>query len=280
MRFTEAIGKGTGLLAFGGVDRKGRDARLLMAHALGVEADKLVLEVHRELTDAEWDRYHGFLTRRLEGEPVSRIIGRRAFWGRDFQIDPQVLDPRPETETLIAALLTSPPPRTMLDLGTGSGILAITLAAEWPGAQVTACDLSPGALAIARRNAEAHEVAGQVSFIESDWFERIEGRFDLIVSNPPYIALAEMAELAPEVAEHDPRMALTDEGDGLGAYRAIIAGAPAHLTPGGRLMVEIGWKQGRAVEEMLGAAGFEEVLCHPDLDGRDRAVSGVWPGGK
>lgn len=278
MRMSEAIGKGTGLLAFGGIDRTGRDARLLLAHALGVEIDRLPLEITRDITDVEWDRYHGLLTRRLDREPVSRIIGRRAFWGRDFKITPDVLDPRPETEVLVAALLTMERPLRLLDLGTGSGALAVSLAAEFPEAEVTATDISPAALAVAGENARAHGLEARITFLEADWFDGVEAVFDLIVSNPPYVARDELAALAPEVREHDPLMALSDGGDGLGAYRRITAGARAHLAPGGRLMVEIGAGQGAAVQALFAEAGLEEIACLPDLDGRERAVTGRAPG--
>lgn len=278
MRMTEAIGKGTGLLAFGGIDRKGRDARLLLAHALGVTPDRLVLEVHRDITETEWQTYHAFLTRRLDHEPVSRIIGARAFWGRDFKIAPEVLDPRPETEVLIAALLTAEAPRRVLDLGCGSGILAVTLAAEWPGAQVLATDISARALDITQDNARRHGVSDRVAVALGDWFAPVADRFDLIVSNPPYIAADEMDGLARDVRDYDPRIALTDEADGFSAYRAILAGAADHLTEAGRLMVEIGWQQGEAVRALFAAAGFADVQLHRDLDNRDRAVSAIWPG--
>jgi release factor glutamine methyltransferase len=222
------------------------------------------------------DTFEALIRRRLDHEPVARIIGRRMFWGRDFKITLQVLDPRPETETLIAAALEleGAPPATFLDLGTGSGIIAVTLAAEWPGARGFATDLSDDALAVARENAAAHGVEARIGFARADWFAGVIGQFDLIVSNPPYIAADEMAGLAPEVRGHDPEPALTPGGDGLGAYRAIAAGAPAHLAPGGHLLVEIGPSQGAAVAALFRAAGLVGVRVLPDLDNRDRVVAG------
>ncbi|GKY87860.1 peptide chain release factor N(5)-glutamine methyltransferase [Sinisalibacter aestuarii] len=275
MRLTQALGKGTGLLGFGGMGNSGRDSRALLAHALDMAPDRLILEHDREVSDDEMAAYEVLLHRRLEHEPVSRIIGKRAFWGRDFKISPQVLDPRPETEIIIAEALRGSAPGRLLDLGTGSGILAISLLAEWPGAEGVATDLSPGALAVARENARAHGVADRLSLIEADWFAGVEGVFDLIVSNPPYIAADEMAGLEPEVRDHDPEMALTPGGDGLDAYRAILAGVAAHLAPGGRLMVEIGPSQGAAVTALFEAAGFAHVAVRPDLDGRARVVLGL-----
>ena len=164
----------------------------------------------------------------------------------------------------------------MLDLGTGSGCILLSLLAERPLATGLGTDLSPAALEVAAQNAEALGVAKRTKLMQSDWFANVAGRHDLILSNPPYIAASEMPELAPELA-HEPRLALTDEGDGLSAYRAITAGAGAHLVPGGWLMVETGWTQGAQVAAMVRQAGFEEVHLRPDLDGRDRVVLGRWP---
>ncbi len=279
MRLTQALGKGTGLLGFGGKRAEsGRDSRALLAHALGIAPDRLMIEHDREVSDDEMASYEALLHRRLENEPVARIIGRRMFWGRNFTITPQVLDPRPETETLVAVALDGPAPRRLLDLGTGCGILAVTLLAEWPGAAALATDISPAALAVAGANAEALGVAERLVLAEADWWEGVtEGGFDLVVSNPPYIAADEMAGLAAEVRDHDPQIALTPGGDGLGAYRAILGGAPARLAPGGRVMVEIGPTQGPAVAAMFATAGLAGVTVFKDMDGRDRVVIGIAP---
>ena len=280
MRLTQALGKGTGLLGFGGkrLD-SGRDSRALLAHALGLAADRLMIEHDREVSDGEMAAYEALLHRRLDGEPVSRIIGRRMFWRRDFKVTPHVLDPRPETETIIEAALQGPRRTRLLDLGTGSGILAVTLLAEWTDATGLATDVSAGALAVAGANAEAHGVADRLTLAEADWWDTIaEGGFDLIVSNPPYIAADEMAGLAPEVRDHDPEIALTPGGDGLTAYRAILGGVRGHLAPGGQLMVEIGPTQGPAVAAFFETAGLKDVTILKDLDGRDRVVSGIGPG--
>jgi len=276
MRLTQALGKGTGLLGFGGMPKQsGRDSRALLAHALGMPADQIIVNADREITDDEMARYEALLHRRLEHEPVSRIIGRRMFWGRDFRITPHVLDPRPETETIVAEALAGSAPGTVLDLGTGSGILAVTLLAEWPGARGVASDLSPEALIVARSNAEDIGVADRLDLVEADWFEGIDGVFELIVSNPPYVTADELTDLAPEVRDFDPTLALSPGGDGLDAYRSIAARAVAHLAPGGRIMVEIGATQGPAVSALLLAAGLSDVAVLPDMDGRDRVVSAV-----
>ncbi|HHC30272.1 MAG TPA: peptide chain release factor N(5)-glutamine methyltransferase, partial [Rhodobacterales bacterium] len=236
--------------------------------------ERIIIEHDREVSDDEMAAYEALIHRRLEHEPVSRIIGRRMFWGRDFKISPDVLDPRPETEVIVAAALEQERPARLLDLGTGSGILAVTLLAEWPEVAAVASDLSPLALEVARENAAAQGVDARLTLIESDWFAGVEGLFDLIVSNPPYIAADELPGLAHEVRDFDPEMALTPGGDGLDAYRTILADVDAHLAPGGRMMVEIGPTQGAAVSAMFEAAGLGNVALLPDLDGRARVVTG------
>ena len=259
----------------GGLETPATDARLLLAHVLGVAPGRLVIMGDDPLAEADMARAFALAEARRVRVPMSHILGGRLFYGRWFEVTGDVLDPRPETETLVAAALEGPFSK-VLDLGTGSGAILLTLLAERAGATGIGTDLSPAALAVAERNAEALGVAGRAGFAQSDWFQAIGGQFDLIVSNPPYIALEEMAGLAPELA-HEPRMALTDEGDGLGAYQAISEGAPEHLEPGGRLMVEIGPAQGQAVAEMFAAAGLENIAILPDLDGRDRVVAGEKP---
>lgn len=252
-----------------------RGARLLMAHHLGITAERLLLAEGDALPDpAGWD---GLLARRLGGEPLTRIIGQRDFWGRMFRVTPAVLDPRPDTETLIAAALAGPTPARLVDLGTGSGILAVTLLAEWPEAVGVATELSRGALAVAADNAARHRVADRLTLVQADWWDGVAGQFDLIVANPPYIALDEMPGLAPEVRDHDPHPALTDGADGLAAYRRIIAGLDAHLAPQGHVALEIGLTQGRAVAAMLAAAGLTSVMVWPDIEGRDRVVTAQRP---
>lgn len=209
------------------------------------------------------------VTARAARQPVSQIIGRRAFWNHDFRVTRDTLDPRPETETLVAAALELPW-KSVLDLGTGTGAILISLLAERSGTRGMGTDLSDAALAVARENAA--EIGVAADFMRADWFQGVTGRFDLIVTNPPYIALDEMADLSPEVRDWEPRSALTDEGDGLGAYRIIVAGARDHLSPGGRILCEIGWTQGAAIAALFQAAGAQTRVI-PDLDGRDRVIS-------
>lgn len=259
-------------LAEAGVPEPMRDARLLLAHALGIAPERLTLHTGDPETPEAARRFEALVQARAARAPLSHLTGQRLFWGRSFHVTPDVLDPRPETETLVALALAEPFTR-VLDLGTGTGAILLSLLAERPGASGVGADVSPAALAVAARNARAPGVSGRVELIRSDWCAGVEGRFDLIVSNPPYIALAEMAGLSPEVRDHEPHLALTDGADGLSAYRAIAAQAPAHLAPGGRLMVEIGATQGTEVAAILSAAGLQGATIHPDLDGRPRVVA-------
>ena len=252
-----------------------REARLLLALAMQVDHGRLTLMARDPLDRATLHAAQRYCYRRCNGEPMSHIRGWRDFYGRRFAVDHRVLDPRPETETLVALALEHPF-ETVLDLGTGSGALIGTLLAERPEAVGMATDLSPEALEVAARNTETLGVLSRLALVECSWLDCVGGRFDLIVSNPPYIAADEMPSLAPELA-HEPRMALTDEGDGLGAYRVIARDAPQHLAPGGRLMVEIGPTQGPAVSALFARAGLANIRVHPDLDGRDRVVSARKP---
>ena len=265
----------TRILREAGLETPATDARLLLAHVLEVDAGWLILMLGESLDAERLDRALALAEKRRGRMPLSHLLGFRDFFNHRFHITPEVLDPRPETGALVQAALERDFAR-VLDLGTGSGAIVISLLAARPDAVGLATDLSQAALDIARDNARSLAVEGRCWFLLSDWFADVDGKFDLIVSNPPYIAADEMAGLAPELA-HEPRLALTDEGDGLSAYRAIIAGAPAHLEPGGRLMVEIGPTQGAAVAEMFRAAGLENLAILPDLDGRDRVVRGEMP---
>lgn len=272
----EALRAGAAQLAAAGVPDAARDARLLMAHALGVAPDRVVLMLPDAVPPDAGPRFADYLAARAHRRPVSQIIGYRQFWGRAFHVTSDVLDPRPETETLVAEALAEPFAR-VLDLGTGSGAILLTLLAERPTATGVATDLSPAALAVARGNAERLGLSDRATFLEGNWFVPVEGRFDLIVSNPPYIAADEMPGLSPDVLNWEPHLALTPGGDGLDAYRAIVAGARAHLRSEGRLMVEIGPAQGAAVARLFADAGLENPRVLPDMDGRDRVVAADCP---
>jgi len=265
-----------------GIENAAGDAQLLfltaLSRALGQPVPRHSLRDHltAPVSPATAAAYEAMIAAREARQPVSQIIGRRAFWKHDFRVTPDTLDPRPETERLVELAL-SEPFTSVLDLGTGTGAILISLLAERPGARGVGADLSPAALDVARGNAQM--IGAAAEFVLSDWFSAIPGRFDLIVSNPPYIAEAEMPGLAPEVRDWEPRLALTDEGDGLAAYRAICRDVAEHLHPGGRLMVEIGPSQGEAVASLMRQAGLVEVSVHQDFDGRDRVVWGRKPAG-
>lgn len=260
-------------LTAAGVPQAAQDARRLLAEALSIGADRLGLHLSEALPAAAAAKFDTLIEARLRRQPVSQILGRRAFWGRDFRVTPAVLDPRPETETLIAAALAEPFAH-VLDLGTGSGAILLTLLAERPGARGLGVDLSPSALEVCAANRAALGLEARADLAVSDWFSQVRGGFDLIVSNPPYIAAGEMPGLSPEVRDWEPWIALTPGGDGLGAYRVITGGAGESLTAGGRLMVEIGPTQGQAVVEMFARSGLVDLRILPDLDGRDRVVIG------
>jgi release factor glutamine methyltransferase len=268
-----ALGWANGVLSEAGIDNGRTDARRIMAAALDVAPERVTLLAYDELDAATEAAFMASIQLRAEGHPVSHLVGGRLFYDRWFVVTPDVLDPRPETETLVATALSEPFGQ-VLDLGTGSAAIIVTLLAERPDAVGVGVDVSEAALRIAQRNATAHGVDDRLHLEVSDWFASVGGKFDLIVANPPYIAADEMDTLQREVRLHEPRMALTDEADGLSAYRAIIAQAPDHLAPGGRLIVEIGPTQAAAVCAMMEIAGLRNVTVIPDLDGRDRVVIG------
>lgn len=259
-----------------GIDGAARDARVLMAAAMGVDASRVTLIAGDKMDDAAITRFDQMIHDRISRRPVSRILGRRSFWGRDFVITDDVLDPRGDTETLIVAALRQSAKR-VLDLGTGSGSIAITLAAEKPTLTCVATDISTAALAVAFENAALHGVSDRVEFAQGSWFDPVAGTFDLIVSNPPYISDAEMPGLAPEVARFDPKIALTPGGDGLDPYRIIAQTAPRFLAPNGKVIVEIGHTQARDVADLFQQAGFTDIETLQDLEQKDRVVAANWP---
>jgi release factor glutamine methyltransferase len=263
-------------LCAAGVPDAPRDARLLLAHALGTAADRLTLHLGDSLSDQSLDLFHAAVAARIKRQPLAQITGQRLFWCHSFRVTKDTLDPRPETECLVAEALRRPFVK-LLDLGTGTGCILLSCLAEMPMAQGVGTDVSPQALDVARANAAALGLANRARFQLSNWLAGIDGRFDLITSNPPYISDEEMQHLSPEVRDWEPHLALSPGGDGLDAYRAIATGAPARLLPGGRLLLEIGPTQGAAVCALLVAQGFEAVAVLPDLDGRDRVVTAQKP---
>lgn len=271
MTAAEALRVAVARLQDAGIDTAARDARRLLAHALGIAPDRVNLHLHDPLDDAGAAAFAAAIKARVARQPVSQIIGRRSFYGRDFKVSRDTLDPRPDTEVLVEQALSAGFGR-ILDLGTGTGCILLSCLAEQPQAQGLGTDISAPALAVAIANAAALGLSDRARFLRSNWWEAVEGTFDLIVSNPPYIAAGEMATLAPEVREWEPHLALTPGGDGLDAYRVLAAGAAAHLQPGGRILVEIGPRQGAAVRALFERAGLCAVRVIPDLDGRDRVV--------
>lgn len=259
-------------LADAGLADPAREARIALRWAGGFRPEELISALNLPPDEEEAARFRQAIDRRMVHEPMSHITGMRSFWGREFGVGPEVLDPRPETEILITEALRQGPFARILDLGTGSGCLLITLLAEWSSATGLGTDISRPALARAASNAEKLGVSPRAAFLAANWTEGLEGSFDLVVSNPPYIAEAEIAGLAHEVREHEPRIALTPGGDGLDAYRRIAGGVARLMAPGARLMMEIGPTQAEAVSAILEKAGFHVSDIIRDFDGRQRVI--------
>jgi release factor glutamine methyltransferase len=252
------------------------DARVLVCDVLGVDRAYLATHPMHVLTETQDARIDMLVAQRLLGQPVAYLLGRREFYGRDFRVDENVLIPRPETETLVEAVLAKLPagPCHVLDLGTGSGAIAVTLACERPDARVVAVDAEAGALGVARANA-GQLAPGRVDLLAGSWYEPVAGRrFDAIVSNPPYVA-ANDRHLGEGDLRFEPRTALTDgSDDGLDSIRAIVEGAAAHLNPGGWLLLEHGYDQAEAVRAVLGRSGLADLESIPDLAGIPRVAAG------
>jgi len=266
------------ILRQAGIDSANADARLLMAHALGIDRAELMANGERALSTEQAKAIDVLAARRLRREPVSRIFGEREFWTLTLIITPDVLVPRPETETVVEAaldaLLTLKLEKLrILDIGTGSGALLLALLRELPNAIGTGTDISSAALEIARANAARYDLGLRCAFIACDIAAGVSGPFDLIVSNPPYVARGEIATLAPEVRDYDPPIALDGGSDGLDGYRAIAADARRLLAPGGRLIVELGAGQEGAVRTLFTNAGLNVAAAHNDLAGIPRALS-------
>ena len=251
------------------------DARLLMQHLLGITHAQFLADPDRRLSGEELEAFLSLILRRERGEPVAYLVGEKDFYSRSFRVTPDVLIPRPDTELIVTLALkrlkTLAWPR-VLDLGTGSGAIAVTIACEHPEAAVLAVDVSSEALAVARGNAD--RLGGRVSFLQSDWFSALgDEQFDLVVANPPYVA-ARDPHLLQDGLPFEPDLALTDGGDGLSCIRRIVGDAPRHLLPGGWLLIEHGYDQAAAVRGLLGDGPYAEIATWQDLSGVDR-VSGA-----
>lgn len=273
-RLAGLLAAATARLKACGAETPTLDARLLLQAAAGLSREELILGPDRPLSSAQLARFDDFVSRRERHEPVSRILGEREFYGRPFQVTPATLDPRPDTETLIdAALPLMPPSARILDLGTGTGAIAVTLLAERPDSRGVATDLSPEALEVARANAARNGVAERLAFLEGSWFGPVSGVFDIIASNPPYIPASDVAGLSPDVRNFDPRLALVGGTDGLDPYRDIASGAASHLAGDGHVLVEIGAGQADDVEAIFAASGFGPAARHRDLGGHVRCLA-------
>ncbi|HRP09403.1 MAG TPA: peptide chain release factor N(5)-glutamine methyltransferase [Terricaulis sp.] len=260
-----------------GVESPVLDARMLIEAGAGVSRLDIVTDPRREMSDAQVAGVEALAQRRIAREPISHILGRKNFWTLEFGVTPDVLTPRPETELLVeAALEFLPPdqPARVLDIGVGSGAILLTVLSERPAARGVGVDVSDAALAVARANAEKLGLSSRVEWRNASWGEGLEGGFDLILSNPPYISSDEIAGLAPEVARHEPRLALDGGADGLDAYRALAPQIAALLAPGGRFALEVGRGQAPAVWALCDQAGLSPEQARADLAGIERMIVG------
>ena len=264
-----------------GIESPDLDARILVGAALGLDLTALVARPTATLSRDDATRLAAFADRRLAGEPIARLIGAKEFWGLRFKLSPDTLVPRPDTETVVAAALDFA--RTMstnkslriADIGTGSGAILVALLSELSHANGVGTDIARVALVTAKQNAEALGVSDRAEFVLSDFFGTVSGRFDIIVSNPPYVRTGDIASLSKEVRDHDPHRALDGGVDGLAAYRTLCAQSPDHLEPGGALIVEVGHDQADDVGQLMQAAGLNVMRpFRCDLAGIPRVVEG------
>lgn len=271
------LGFGAEKLRLAGIADADRDASLLVQLAIAKDRTFLIAHPEYVLTGSEERSLEAMLERRSARVPIQHIRGSQEFYGRDFIVSSDVLIPRPETEILVEdaiAFLRNSGAKRFCEIGVGSGCIAVSILCKVTSVSAIAGDISHAALAIAHENAERHGVTDRLELIRSDVFGSVKAAiFDLVVSNPPYIPADEVDHLQPEVRGHDPRMALTDEADGLSIIRNLISNAPTYLRPGGRLMVEIGWDQSAAVEQFIDRRIWQEPVFLPDLQGIPRILS-------
>jgi release factor glutamine methyltransferase len=271
----EQVAEASRALVDAGIPASGArlDAEVLARHVLGWDRAALLARGREPGPDDFGPRFGALIARRAAREPVALIVGHREFWGLEFEVTSDVLIPRPETEFLVEAALAQARHSAvtrLVDVGTGSGCVAVALAVELPSAHVIATDVSAGALAVARRNAERHRVADRVTFVRTDLLAGLAVRTNLIVSNPPYVPSA--AVLQPEVGRHEPHQALFGGGDGLAIMRRLLDAAPANLVPGGRLIVEFGDGQEEALRSLCHDAGWRVIEIRDDLQGIARVA--------
>jgi len=265
----------TGFFREKGVDNPRLDAELLVAGVLGLDRVGVYLNYDRPLTAVELAEIKPLVKRRGQREPLQYLLGHAEFWSLDFKVSPAVLIPRADTEILVEeALQKAADAGELLDIGTGSGAVALSFAQEKTNWQVTGLDISPAALAVASNNSDCLALAGRSQFVAGDLAKLPDKPFDLVVSNPPYISVSEYHELMPEVRDYEPQLALLAGEDGLDCYRLIAAQAPKILKPGGWLLFEIGYQQEKSVSELLATAGLVEIYCRQDYASNPRVVAG------
>jgi release factor glutamine methyltransferase len=276
--FRQVLLAGIERLQAAGVENARLDAEVLLAHSLGIDKADLYLQLNARATTEQEEEFRELIRRRAEREPVAYITGRKEFWSLDFLVSSDVLIPRPETERLVEvaleyAKLSASQPK-IVDLGTGSGAIAIAFAKELPEAKITAVEISAAALDVARRNSARHGIANRIQFLRGDFFAEAAGKFDVIVSNPPYISRQEWAALPPDIRDWEPQLALDGGSDGLDFYRQIIREAHRYLVPGGHIILEIGAGMARAVADLLNATDFYlSPLVYRDYAGKDRVIA-------
>ena len=268
--------RGGQLLRAAAIEAPRMEARLLLSHVLDCRAEDLLRDPRAAVPLAQAQRFAGLVQRRVQHEPTAFLLGWQEFWSLRFAVSPATLIPRADSETLVEAVLAALPERAaplrVLDLGTGTGCLLLAVLSEYPNATGVGLDLNPAAAALAAGNARALGLADRAAFLAADWAAPLAGRFDLVLSNPPYIEAAAIPGLMPEVVAHEPARALDGGADGLVAYRAILAELPRLLRPGGVAVLELGAGQGPAVKALAAGAGLETLALRPDLGGIDRAI--------
>ncbi len=275
MTWRTLLGQGEEILTQSGIADAGLDAWYLLEYVSGMKRAEFFLRGEEPASESQQEKYLTFIERRKEHIPLQHLTGTQEFMGMEFQVSADVLVPRQDTELLVENLLPIVQGKRVLDLCTGSGCIGISLWKLGNPQSVDAVDLSKNALAIAKENAK--KLQAEIHFVESDLFQNVDTEYDVIVSNPPYIASEVIETLMPEVKDHEPMMALDGGTDGLDFYRRIAKDAVSHLQPEGMLWLEIGYDQGEAVAEILRQQGYKDVICLKDLCGLDRVIRGICP---
>lgn len=279
MKIADALRNATFHFRKADIAEASRDASVLLSHVFSGDREIQFREPEKHLTEQQYSLYQGYIDRRCKREPVSHILETREFWSLDFVVSKDVLDPRPDSETLIDAVLkhfqNCDDPSRILDLGTGSGCLLLTLLNELEHATGLGVDISEKALIIAKENADQLKISNRTQFIKGSWFSEVSGQFDLIVSNPPYIESGDIEGLQPEVRNYEPLLALDGGVDGLDCYRTIISQISPFLTQGGLAVFEVGINQSNDVLTLLEESAFSSLKVHTDLASVQRCVSGI-----